>query len=258
VEKNRSRANTFVHKRSNQMSGKTRNDNADTEISEEASKRMCQHMNDDHAVSVYVMAKSLVRLEAGWKISDARLKKVSLTGCSIQAITCHKDMCVPHNVVYKFEPPLKSSAEARSRLLEIHQRLTKPKLQWFFTKPISLFIVPMWLFAIWGSQAASQEDLVRIVDSMELSKMTSLSKEKQAVILSQLLSLTFIFTLVGHLIFTLFVVDKAKGLKLSPTATVMWMVCIFSAGYPFFSELFDIYEVYRRSQQQTGQQKKSS
>ena len=79
---------------------------SDEEISSEASKRMCAHMNEDHGVTVYAMAKSSFRLQGGWKLTDAKMKKVTLQGCEIQAVTCSGDLCEMQRINYPFNPPL--------------------------------------------------------------------------------------------------------------------------------------------------------
>lgn len=220
------------------------------EIPDDVSQRICQHMNDDHALSVYVMAKEMVQLESGWKLSDARLKKVTLAGCTIQAITCHQDTCAPQMVVYPFQPPLKAVSEARSRLVKIHQRLTSPQLQWIITKPAVLITGPLWLFLIWATQIATPQEFTKVAKRLPYLHLISASDKKQLVVLSQFLGVVFALTFVGHVIETVFVIDKAKNLKLSKFATASWMVFVFLAGYPIFSEIFELYKVYEKQRKE--------
>lgn len=214
------------------------------EISDETSKRMCQHMNEDHAISVYVMAREVVSLKPGFKISGVRLKKVTLRGCEIQVVTCCNDLCEPLNVEYKFDPPLQSSAEARSRLVAIHQQLTKPKLSWFVTKPLVLIILPVWWFLIWASQIAGKEDIEKVASNISLLQFIDPSPEEQVRVFIIFLNFAFFLTFVAHFCEAVFVVDKANSIvKVSPGSMLMWVFCVAAAGFPFLTEYYELYKI---------------
>lgn len=230
------------------MSGS--NVNPDSEISESSSKRMCQHMNEDHAVSVFAMAKSVLSLKPGWKLSGARLKKVSLSGCEIQAITCRKDMCQAHKVFYPFEPPLQTAEESRSRLVQIHQKETKPKLGWLL-KPSAVVILPALLFITWGSQMATEEALADALGYIGF--LLPINDTLSTSLFRQIIDFAFYFTLAAHAIEASFVVYHGfRFLKLSFSTLVMWIVPVSVFGYPFFVEFRELVRVKHESRQPKG------
>ena len=227
-----------------------------SEITDEVSKRMCQHMNEDHAVSVYAMAKSLVKLKPGFKLSGARIKKVTLSGCSIQAITCCNDACVPLDVVFPFDPPLQSASEARSRLVKVHQALVTPKVSWFVTKTLPMIVVPVWLFLIWASQIASKEELENVLGNVSLIQMLPMSPQDRLSNSKLLIDLAFFFTFFGHFFLSVFVADKAITLlKMTPVTLLLWMACVMISGYPFFAEFYDLYKVAKAAREKSRKAK---
>eukprot|EP00542_Grammatophora_oceanica_P001326 CAMPEP_0194068746 /NCGR_PEP_ID=MMETSP0009_2-20130614/87232_1 /TAXON_ID=210454 /ORGANISM="Grammatophora oceanica, Strain CCMP 410" /LENGTH=100 /DNA_ID=CAMNT_0038721871 /DNA_START=109 /DNA_END=411 /DNA_ORIENTATION=+ len=77
-------------------------------ISKAASQRMCQHMNDDHAVSVYGMVRSMFP-GASTVVTDTEIVGISFETCDF---TCKVNGKSQH-VSYPFHPPLSSAKEAR-------------------------------------------------------------------------------------------------------------------------------------------------
>ena len=87
-----------------------------SDISPDASKRMCKHMNEDHGLSVYAMVIStLDSTTASMKISNCKLEEISLTKMHLSYVACDdaKGVCMPKTSVIRFDQPLQSSAEAR-------------------------------------------------------------------------------------------------------------------------------------------------
>lgn len=208
-------------------------------------------MNEDHAVSIYLMAKAVVLLKSGWKLTGARLKKVDAVGCHIQAILCCGEMCQAQNVLYPFEPPLKDEAELRKRVIEIHNKEIKPKLKWFVTKPMSLVILTMWLFVIWASRIADKEYVREMVGRYFEDLLSFFTSER---VLSTTAFVTWFFdfvfglTLAAHILEALFVALRAtKALKLSTDSTIVWLLTALVVGFPFFKELVELVEVKRKS-----------
>ena len=69
-------------------------------------------MNDDHAISVYAIAKKACENKNS-KLSNAKMKSISLSGYKISFVLCKDDVCEMKNVMIPFNPPLKSQNEAR-------------------------------------------------------------------------------------------------------------------------------------------------
>ena len=80
-------------------------------ISEDNSKHICSHMNEDHAASVLGMVLNANPVRG--HISNCKMKSIALEGCSLSYVVCNKDMCEQHTVFIKFSPPLRSEKEAR-------------------------------------------------------------------------------------------------------------------------------------------------
>lgn len=213
------------------------------EISDEVSKRTCAHMNDDHYVSVYAMAKSLVHLKPKWKITDVKFKKVTSTGCSIQVITCSGDLCESQHVVYPFDKALVTQGELRPRLVAIHHKETSPKLSWIWSKPLVLLIVPGLLFAFWGAVLVDQEQLENNFNVFSKHVLGISPPFRLCPALGNVLH----FTAVAHLFEVSFLVYFGKkSLKLSTLAIVKWSLLVFVCGYPIFSEFTDLLQVSKR------------
>lgn len=214
------------------------------EISDEASKRICTHMNDDHYVSVYAMAKSLVQLKPKWKISNAKLKKVTSTGCHIQVITCSGDMCESQNVVYQFDKAPVTQAELRPLLVAIHHKETSPKLSWILSKPLLLLIVPGLLFAFWGAVLADQEQLENNFNVFSNHFLGVSSPFR----LCRALSRVLYFTAIAHIFEVAFLVYFGKkSIQLSTWATIKWSLLVLFCGYPIFNEFIDLLEALKRN-----------
>ncbi|GAX25963.1 hypothetical protein FisN_4Hh553 [Fistulifera solaris] len=214
------------------------------EISDETSKRICAHMNDDHYVSVYAMAKSLVQLQPKWKISSVNMKKVTSAGCHIQVITCSGDMCQSQNVVYNFDEAPVTQTKLRPLLIAIHHKETGPKLSWLWSKPLLLLIVSGLAFAFWGAFLSDQEQLEKNFDVFTNNIIGSSPPFQLCMALRYVLY----FTALAHLFEVAFLAYFGrKHVKLSTSATIQWSLLVFFCGYPIFSEFIDFLEVLKRS-----------
>ena len=97
-------------------------------VSSEASTRICRHMNEDHAVTVHAMARSV----AGWgnlKVSNAKLVAVTSKSYTISYVTCSGDRCSMEKEEVMFDPPIEAESEVRSRLVYEHHRVLSPRLR---------------------------------------------------------------------------------------------------------------------------------
>lgn len=92
-------------------------------ISPETSKRICAHMNNDHAATLYAMIRARSLVKRGFSLTEARMKKITAEGCSLQAVSCSGDLCNIDKVEYEFDPPLRDASQARKRLVAIHREV---------------------------------------------------------------------------------------------------------------------------------------
>lgn len=81
------------------------------EISDQTSRRICEHMTMDHASSVTAMV--LESLGTSEKISDCKMTRITLASCTLSYVACMGKECQLHTIEYPFDPPMKSVAEAR-------------------------------------------------------------------------------------------------------------------------------------------------
>lgn len=227
------------------MSSKPTND-----ISPETSKRICDHMNEDHGNTVFLMAVNVYKInkktkKSGWHISGARLQTISLTGCHLQVFICCGDLCEMERVIYPFIPPLESPSDARRRLIAIHHIVTAPKFYWLITKPLAASIVP--IFALLGYQV-----LVMGISGMESSLESGGGTANPLMMLVhsllidgfgvstrivvELLRFVFWFLIVAHVGEASYGVYHCRTMKLGWKHQIMWFVLLFLAGFPILKE----------------------
>lgn len=215
------------------------------EITAEASNRICTHMNDDHAVSVYAMAKSL--LPNGVKITDAKLKEVVMDGCNIAVVTCKGDLCEMKRLMYPFRPRLKSAAEVRPRMVTIHQQVCAANPLWLVTHIDALVIIIIMALLgyathIMGLDALSEKiagsDGLNSVISMVFGSARGFSN---AVFYS------WVFGVGAHVLEAIYVVyEGGKTLKLGAKAQLLWFLVVSCVGYPVTKEYLDLQKVHAR------------
>jgi hypothetical protein len=193
-------------------------------------------MNDDHAVSVYAMAKYLGEF-GRWKLTDARLKQVSLSGCKISAVTCRGDLCELKPLFYKFEPPLASPSQVRSELVAVHQKVCSPRLHWLVSKPIALVIFIVLAFMGYGTWMGVPE----MTEAIGNAKQLNFYVQKvfgSASVLAELVRFFFYLSVVLHVAEGVWAVYKCQSvLKLKFQASLMWFLTVSVIGYPILSEL---------------------
>lgn len=132
------------------------------EISPEVSKRICSHMNDDHAISVYAMAKKACENKNS-KLTNAKMKSISLSGYKISFVICEDDVCEMKNVMIPFDPPLKSQKEARVRIIQDHEAAFTPTLSSLFTEPVSLSVFLLCISFPYIAYMVKEDDIAGLV-----------------------------------------------------------------------------------------------
>lgn len=230
------------------MSLKTEPDQETVELSDETSRRVCDHMNIDHAVSVFAMAKRLVgTLEPGFKISEAQLKKVTRLGCDIQAVTCRQDMCQVHRVVWPFEPPLRTSAELRQRLVAIHHKVCAPRLRWLIEKPVAIAIIALMLFLNVCVLILGTSELRLVIESDAMLNQIVSVLFGSAKVFALLVKVAFYFAHSAHAAEAIYAAFHCfRTLKLQWKPTFQWIAPILFTGYPFLLELQTLIDVAQR------------
>jgi hypothetical protein len=226
----------------------------DNEISAETSKRYCEHMNDDHAVTLYAMAKFLGGF-GKLKLTDARIKQVSLSGCKISAITCRGDVCEVKPLFYKFEPPLASPSQARAELVAIHQKVCAPRLHWFVSKPEVLIIFSIIAAMGYGTWMGVPE----MTEVFSNAKQLTFVIEKafgSASMLAELVRFFFYFSIVAHVAEAIWAAHKCQSvLKLKFQVRLMWLLAVSAVGFPILKELIELLTIDRVTKQAAADKK---
>jgi Protein of unknown function (DUF2470) len=192
-------------------------------ISEETSRRICDHMNEDHAVSVYAMGKRKIEFPPGrgWKISKVSLQKVTLQGAELQVFMCRDNLCQDAKVTYHFEPPLQQPSQIRSKMIAVHQNVCSPISCYehaLFPAVLVFFASTSW-FAL-GTGAARTDPA-----------------------LENTMKDCFHLLLFGHTCLALYGTYWSRSqLKLPWRVALKWFIAIFLSGWLAFKELQDLLE----------------
>jgi Protein of unknown function (DUF2470) len=222
--------------------------NGNDEISTAVSQRICQHMNDDHAVTVFGMAQACLFLVSpcangdgrGTKITSATLQKVTPDGCEIKVVQCNGDLCEMATVTYPFSSTttnnnknnnnkrVTTSSEIKQELIAIHSRVLQPSFLWLILKPRCVAIIALDVGLFLGTFLLGMRG--GLVEGL------------------------FWFLVAAHL------VEGSVGvyycrciLKVDWKTTKQWFVCILPVGLPIMREL---QELCAMAQQQQQSQKK--
>lgn len=217
-------------------------------ISAETSKRVCSHMNDDHAVSVYAMAKAMLQGSAGTKITSATLKSVSLEGCDIAVVTCTGDLCEMKQFTFPFVPPLKSGSEIRPRMVEIHKQVCAPQISWLFTHPDALAVLIVCALLGYGTHVVGVEELsANIEGNATINSILSVIFGS-AAFFSRLVKYAWIFAVVAHAGEGLYVAHQAQhALKLEFKSRLLWFGMVCCVGFPITKEFLDLLNVHQKN-----------
>ena len=218
-------------------------------ISADTSKRVCTHMNDDHSVSIYAMAKALLQGSGYGKITSATLKNVSLDGCDIAVVTCKGDLCEMKQLNYPFQPPLKTGSEVRPRMVAIHREVCAPQISWLVTHPDALAVLIVVALLGYGTHIIGMDQLTANIEGNATLNSLISSLFWSASSFSQMVKYAWIFALVVHAGEGLYVAHKAQhALKLDLMSRLLWFGMVCSVGFPITKEFLELLNVYNKQQ----------
>ena len=196
-------------------------------ISEETSKRICDHMNEDHAVSVYAMAKRQgPKPEPGWKMTSTTLMNVTMDGATINVTFCRGDACRQVPVIYPFTPALTEPHQIRSRMVAIHHQTCNPMHCYDHTlfPAIVVFFLTTTYYAMGMNGPSSDPTLTKAM--RDCCFLMSVAHTGMAVYGTYL---------------------SNNVLKLKRRGTVNWFVAIFLSGWLGMKELLQLIEIDEKS-----------
>lgn len=228
-----------------------KNDDSDDNIlSEATSQRICKHMNEDHAVSVYGMANfiaqqqkqndtsitSITRNNKNSKkmeITQTIMKKITRNECTIQVVLCSGDICEMRTIQFPLTNVQKVS-QIRTKMVEIHQHVLQPQYIVPFTS-LKCIITGCFVSSIAFST------LILGVDNTNTILQLRLVPEL-AYTMSKFIPNLFWFLMTIHFIESTIVFYYARTkLKLSYESCLLWYVTVFVFGItalsPFFKQL---------------------
>ena len=202
-------------------------------------------MNEDHAFSVHIMAKDVVNVKSGWKISDAHLQSVSLVGCKLRVFVCNGDLCEMVFAQVPFKPALQSSTEVRRRLISIHNHLTMPKFHWIMTRPTALVIVSIEACIVYGILIMGVQKLISTIDGDKIMFAQNISQVfGSAETFVGVLHIILWVTIIAHSYEGLSGVYMCRNtLKLGVKHQIMWFILIFIVGFPIYKELSHLAQI---------------
>lgn len=120
------------------------------------------------------MARSLLSPNFKGKISDVKLKEVSMDGCNIIAVTCSGDICERKQLCYPFEPCLKSASEVRSRMVSIHHKVCAPNPLWLVMNTNALAILILLALMGYATQVLGLDVLTAKIEDGGWNKLISM------------------------------------------------------------------------------------
>lgn len=206
-------------------------------------KRICTHMNEDHAVSVFAMAKQVCKPSGGWKVTDATMSDVNLAGCQLQVTLCKKQLCRQEKRMYTFVPPITNPAHVKSKLIAVHHRVCRP----VWSKPSFLFVTLNVLFIAFLACYVGRDRLIAFIEERyELRKFIRrliFNSETFAAVVHW----SFYFLLILHSLESAYVGYQArKTLKLTKTGTMEWTLATFLGGVTVIGDLRDLLIIHHK------------
>lgn len=210
------------------------NINPTTIVSKETSDRVCNHMNLDHASSVYAMAAAtLPWKERNGDIKHTKLQSVSHTGYAMSFVICQgKDRCEMRSVAVPFEPPLTSSAELKGRLVAIHHQALAPRIHWLVSDPLTLFMFIVSCGLGIATYWIGIENLPLYIKHVDWLHSIVLNVFGSTVLFAKSVKYSWYFLVIAHSGEALYgAYECQKTLKLKPKAILQWYLLIFCVGW---------------------------
>lgn len=216
------------------------------------SDRVCKHMNDDHALSIYGMARD----HEGWnntKISNAKLKSVASTHYTLSYVTCSGDVCTMRGAVdVPFDPPLTDAKKIKSVLVAEHHRVLSPQFSTLFTDPVCIVIIG--LTALLATLRSYQYPVINDTIASLFGPITDVLE----VPFDAYMRVSWAFLIVAHCLEAFYAVHLCKKMKLRNRAVMSWWLFVALTGYAHTSRIMELARVDAAEKEKSLKQKKSS
>jgi hypothetical protein len=212
-----------------------------SDFSKETIERICAHMNADHGVTVYAMAKTKIGKKG--KISNSILKSITLDGCHIHGVLCNGDLCQVEKIIYPFEPPLENASQIRSRLIEIHHRVCRPR----FRDPLAWIVFAIYALLVWFHIFYDGVTRTRLIGENHFF-IRNLAPYVSATHVGNALHGFVQSTFLGHSVLAATVSYHCRRtLKLSFISTMYWLLAVSASGLPVVQQFLELLAIRNKS-----------
>lgn len=214
-------------------------------ISPETSARVCADMNDDHAATIHamVMLHLSQRNEPTYKIQNAKMESVTMSEYNISYVFCNGESCELRNCTTPIDPPLTTSAELRSRLIEDHHRALTPNFTWLITDPVMRMLFGACLLLGIGT-ALGEEELVTTIDETPWARSIVHFIFGSSTRFAKIVIGAWYFSLLVHMLEAVYSSYLCKTvLKMEPVIVMKWFVLNLCTGFPIMNRVRELVAV---------------
>lgn len=207
-----------------------------TEIPPDVAKRICAHVNEDHAPTVYatvLYSRRSNEAARGSKVQNARMTYLTLQEYSISYVVCDGDACTMKSVTIPFDPPLKSAGEVRTLFLQWRHTVLAPEFSWLVSDQRMRTVFGVCLLLGLGA-AMGREGLSQLVDasSWATAIVTRVfGSEDGSARFAGFVVASWHFCLVVHILEACYTAYLCKTvLKIKTGPTLQWFVLNVATG----------------------------
>ena len=206
----------------------------------ESSDRVCKHMNEDHAASCLAFAWTLAGISSA---SSASLSALNVGGFDLRCSTSLMDpstgKAIEITTRVPFAPPLKSDADLRPRLVELHHAALAPRLRYLLPPLASLPLLGILVLAYTVLDPTTR--VTGLIDALGVYVLRS--RTNMAALLIAALLIHFVEASAAFYF--------ARRLKLSLLASLGWFVLTIAGGNVTLSVVQKLDEAQRNSDKKT-------
>ena len=213
-------------------------------VAPEVSKRVCSHMNNDHAATVHALVTAtLSGPDARCKVQNCRMKSVSLTEYTLSYVLCDGDACSMKKVAVPFKPSLASADMVRPALIAEHHRSMQPNCSWLLTDPITRMLFGACILLGVGT-ALGQAELASRIDNTPWASSIVTTVFGSSEVFAKVVIGSWYFSLVAHGLEAVYTAKLCKTkLKMDAMTTFKWFSLNVCTGFPIMNKVKELVAV---------------
>jgi hypothetical protein len=219
--------------------------NSEAEISSATSASICTHMNDDHAAKIHArVAFQLSSWEsAKYKVKNVKMVSVTMREYIISFVMCSGEACQVKKLAIPFNPPLNSSAEVSSRLVEDYNRALIPKFTWIITDPLMRMLFGACILLGIGT-ILGQQELVSRVNETPWARSIVNFVFGTPTLFAKLVTRAWYFALIAHTMEASYTAYLCKTfLEMNAVTTMKWFVLNVCTGFPIMNKVKELHAI---------------